>query len=216
MDALRTQITSAKSDTVTSDDTHTVPTEDTSTSAATSDTARTQRTVPPESDNTNKLPLENAATSVNARAHLNAPPATNDDARLPSESAQGPARPPRNPLFPNADPYYAQQRGTTSSRRVPHDKFPRLNAGRFPFSNNERQGADRSSFRDSDNHHDRSLPRDTHVRWQEDNDDSLGGMIVSPGMLIAADRRWLPGLVRWMWHDLEMFDIMAGSRDTLL
>ncbi len=69
---------------------------------------------------------------------------------------------------------------------MPHDEYPRLNADRSPFRDNECQGADCSSFRDSDNPHDRSLPRDTHMWWQEDDDDSLGGMIVSPR---NADRR---------------------------
>ena len=109
-------------------------------------------------------------------------------ATLPSANTQGPTRMSgfRSPLFPNADPYYSQPRETAASRRVPQGDYPRMNADRSPFRENGRPVAGRSSFHDGNPHHDRHPPPDDHIRLHEEDDDSLGGMIVSPR---NADRR---------------------------
>ena len=61
-----------------------------------------------------------------------------------------------------------------------------MDADRSPFRENGRPDAGRSSFRDGNPHHEHHLPPDDHIRLQEEDDDSLGGMIVSPR---NADRR---------------------------
>jgi len=90
VEELRTQITSDKSAPVNLVDTHTVTTKDTSTSTATRDNARMQRTAPPESDNNAMVPSATAATGDNARTQLKHPPEFDNNATLPSENAQGP------------------------------------------------------------------------------------------------------------------------------
>jgi hypothetical protein len=124
--------------------------------------------------------------STVTRDNAGTPP--DDTAMLPSENTQGPTRMSgfRNPLFPNADPYYSQPRETAASRRVPQGDYPCMNADRSPFRENGRPVAGRSSFHNGNPHHDRHPPPDEHIRLHEEDDDSLGGMIVSPR---NADRR---------------------------
>jgi hypothetical protein len=152
------------------------------TSTVTRDNACLQRTTPPESDDTAALPLETATMGDTACTSLKHPPEFGHTDTLPSENTQGPTRMSSfcNPLFPNADLYYSQPRETASSRRVPQEDYPRMNAGRSPFRENGRPAAGRSSFRDGNPHHEHHPPPDEHIRLQEEDDDSLGGMIVSP------------------------------------
>ena len=69
---------------------------------------------------------------------------------------------------------------------MPQGDYPRMNADRSPFRENGRPVAGRSSFHDGSPHHERHPPPDEHIRLHEEDDDSLGGMIVSPR---NADRR---------------------------
>ena len=157
------------------------------TSTATSDDACMQRPTPPESD-TDVFTAETATCGVSACAQLKQPPEFGHTDPLPSENTQGHTRmsTSRNPLFPNADPYYSQPRGTASSRRVQPDGYPRMNVDRSPFRKIGRPDAGRSASRNGNPPHERHLPPAEDIRLQEEDDDSLGGMIVSPR---NADRR---------------------------
>ncbi len=152
------------------------------TSTVTRDNACMQRTTPPESADTAALPSEAATMGDTACTSLKHPPEFDNTDTLPSENTQGPTRMSgfRNPLFPNADSYYLQPRETAASRRVPQGDYPRMNADRSPFRENGRPVAGRSSFHDGNPHHERHPPPDEHIHLHEEDDDFLGGMIVSP------------------------------------